>query len=153
VTGELLTVDTNVLWWYLSEEKPLPLRARQALRETEHGEHYVLVPTLALAEILNLIRKPRYIQRDITLQERFAEVLLRLDNRAESFEIVPLTREIIERAASLALELETLFRAMGTPKIKDVRDLVFMATADLDGCTLITSDRDIRRSGLVPCLW
>jgi len=75
VAGELLTIDTHVLWWYISAEKPLSLRVRQALRQAEQGENFVLVPTLALAEILNLIRKPRYVQRDSTLEEKFAEVL------------------------------------------------------------------------------
>ena len=153
MAGELLTIDTHVLWWYISAEKPLSLRVRQALRQAEQGENFVLVPTLALAEILNLIRKPRYVQRDSTLEEKFAEVLLWLDSRQEGFEIVPLTRTILERATFFAIELDRLFRETGTPKIKDFRDLVFMATTDLNGCTLITRDRDIRQSGLVPCLW
>ncbi len=151
--GEFFTVDTHALWWYLRGDSKLSSRARQALREAEQGENFVLVPTLALGEILNLIRKQQNVQAQPTLQERFAEVLLWLDNRIENFEVIPLTREILERATFFASELEAHFREMGTPKIKDMRDLVFMATADLNGCALVTRDGDIRKCGLVPCLW
>jgi predicted nucleic acid-binding protein len=153
VAGEFLTVDTNALWWYLSKEKPLPPRVRQALREAEQGENFVFVPTLALAEILNIIRKPRYMRRDKTLAERFAEYLLQIDNRPENFEIVPLNRAILERAVFLAAELEQLAGEIGIPSITDLRDLVFMATADSYDCPLITSDAKIRKCGLVLCLW
>lgn len=153
MAGELLTVDTHALWWYLTEERPLPPRVRQALREAEQGENLILVPILVLAEILNIIRRPKYMRRDRTLAERFAEILLQLDNRQENFEIVSLKRVILERAVFLAAELERLAGETGIPSITDLRDLVFMATADFYDCPLITSDAKIRKCGLVPCFW
>jgi PIN domain nuclease of toxin-antitoxin system len=157
VADDYLTVDTHVLWWYITDTNRLSQRARQALRQAEQGEKLVLVPTLALGEILNIIRKVvrrrRGAERSLILQEQFAEVLLWLDHREEDFQIVPLTREILEHAALLALELENRASQEASRTIRDLRDLVFMATADLNNCILITRDREIRDSGLVHCLW
>jgi len=125
-------VDTHALVWFIEGNRRLGAAARQALRNPEAE---LIVPTIALAEIVHLYARKR-IEVDL------GSVLTRVAS-ASNCSVYPLDEAVVERL----------------PTTLDIHDAIIVGTAlvfreVLDKDTIVISkDADIANSGLVSVVW
>jgi PIN domain nuclease of toxin-antitoxin system len=124
--------DTHALLWYLSGSAQLTDAARSAFDEAVRLSGEVIVPAIVLAEAVMLIEKRR-VSIDIN---RIVTTL----NSTAGFQLVPLLPETVIHISSLTM-------------IPDIHDRLIVAEAIQKTAILITKDRMITASGLVPTLW
>ncbi len=89
---------------------------------------------ITLLELTTLARKGR-IQLGLSLESMLQEIEAR-------FVILPIS----SRACARAMSFPTTYP-------KDSADRIIAATALVEGLSLVTADREIRRSKLVPTIW
>ncbi|HEC67475.1 MAG TPA: PIN domain-containing protein [Candidatus Desulfofervidus auxilii] len=123
--------DTHSLVWYLTED---PLLSKKALKafESTIREGIIIVPAVVLAEVMFISKKGK-----VTLT--FEETLEKIE-KYENFYIAPLDLDILKVADKIELDME-------------MHDKLIVATALCFGTTLITKDKLIRESGIVPTTW
>ena len=123
--------DTHSLVWYLTED---PLLSKKALKafESTIREGIIIVPAVVLAEVMFISKKGK-----VTLT--FEETLEKIE-KYENFYIAPLDLDIVKVADKIELDME-------------MHDKLIVATALYFGTTLITKDKLIRESGIVPTTW
>ncbi len=124
-------LDTHAALWLLEGNPRLGVAAREAISLEPGGS--VALSDISLLEIAMLAGR-----RVINLKP---DIELGLRSIAEQFIILPITAGIAADAVKL------------TWKQKDPFDRVITATARTHRLTLITKDRAIIRSELVPTLW
>jgi predicted nucleic acid-binding protein len=105
---------------------------RERIDETRHRGGRLLVPTIVLAEALDIAEKGRS-------EFDFAE-MYRLIQAEPEFEIVGFGDEILEEA-------------MHIREIQEIHDRIIVATARFYGTGVLTRDRIIRDSGEVEVLY
>ncbi|MDW8111032.1 MAG: type II toxin-antitoxin system VapC family toxin [Candidatus Bipolaricaulota bacterium] len=126
-------LDTHPLIWHLAgQSQRLGQAARSALQRIEGGRAVGLIPAIVLAELSYLSEKGRI---SLSLLDVLAEI-----DRGENFQIVPLTREHLEELPHLTA-------------IPEVHDRLIVAVARVSQAQLITKDRQILTSRLVPVVW
>ena len=124
--------DTHALVWFLEGSDRLGKAARAALASPDSA---FLVPTIVLAEI-------RYLAASRRISPDFETVLQAIRSDAR-FALIELDLTIVQL---MPLEL-------------DIHDAIVVATALdrieilLEECAVITKDREIIASGLVPTVW
>lgn len=124
----LYVLDTHVLVWYFTGNARLSPEARDIIDLVRQQQGRLLIPTIVLAEALNVAAKGRVV---FDFQKLYQLV------RAEpEFEIVEFGIEIFD---------ETL-RVSAVPEI---HDRIIVATARFYGADLLTKDGVIRSSGEV----
>lgn len=124
----LYVLDTHVLIWYFTGSARLSPEARDIIDQVRQQGGRLLIPTIVLAEALNVAVKGRVV---FDFQKLYQLV------RAEpEFEIVEFGIEIFD---------ETL-RVSAVPEI---HDRIIVATARFYGADLLTKDGVIRASGEV----
>ena len=128
----LYVVDSHALLWYLSGSPQLSAAARAALDEAAGGTSEAVVPAIVIAELIVLAEKRRGA---IDL----APVLTALKTRP-GFRLTALTTQTVLRIQSLTA-------------LADIHDRLIVAEALELGATVITRDRTIAASGLVPVVW
>ena len=124
-------LDTHAALWLLEGNPKLGVAARQAIGTEPGGS--VALSDISLLEIAMLAQR-----RVIKLKP---DLELGLRSIAEQLIILPITAGIAADAVKL------------TWKQKDPFDRVITATARIHGLTLVTKDRAIIRSEVVPTLW
>ena len=128
----ILVADTHTIVWLLEGSRKLSPAARKAL---ENEDAIIIVSTISLAEIRFLYAKHR-IAVDIL-------DVLRLIEQSEQFRLWPL-----DSAVALAM-----------PTSLNIHDAIICGTAlvnqDLLGeqVIVVTTDEEIRKSGLVNTVW
>lgn len=131
----IFVTDTHGLVYHLTgQRKRLGRRARVIFERTERGQDAVLIPFTALEEIMLLSEAGK-----IHLRIPFRELLMSL-MQADNFDLG-------ENNADLLLEASAL------TGIRDPFDRMIVAQARLSGGNLITTDEEIRESGLVKTVW
>ena len=131
----IFVTDTHGLVYHLTgQRKRLGRRARMIFERTERGQDAVLIPFTALEEIMLLSEAGK-----IHLRIPFRELLMSL-MQADNFDLG-------ENNADLLLEASAL------TGIRDPFDRMIVAQARLSGRNLITTDEEIRESGLVKTVW
>lgn len=131
----IFVTDTHGLVYHLTgQRKRLGRRARMIFERTERGQDAVLIPFTALEEIMLLSEAGK-----IHLRIPFRELLMSL-MQADNFDLG-------ENNADLLLEASAL------TGIRDPFDRMIVAQARLSEATLITTDEEIRESGLVKTVW
>jgi PIN domain nuclease of toxin-antitoxin system len=130
----VILVDTHVVAWLAFEPDRISKKARTAIDEARKNADGLAISDITLLELATLATKGR-IQLDISL---------------ESF-----LQEVESRFVVLPISGRTCARAMGLPATypKDPADRVIAATALVDGLSLLTADRAIRRSRTVQTIW
>jgi PIN domain nuclease of toxin-antitoxin system len=130
----LILVDTHVVLWLTSDPAKLSSKARTAIEDSRKKGEAVAICDITLLELTTLASKGR----------------IHLGISPESF-----LREVETRFAVLPISSRACARSMGFPKAypKDPADRIIAATALVEGLSLITADREIRRSKLVPTIW
>jgi len=124
----LYVVDTHVLIWYFIGSKRLPQRLQERIDETRRRGGRLLIPTIVLAEALDIAEKGR-------VDFDFAE-MYRLILQEPEFEIVGFGPEIFEEA-------------MRVRKVQELHDRIIMATARFYGAGVLTKDKIVLDSGEV----
>ncbi|MEO0020252.1 MAG: type II toxin-antitoxin system VapC family toxin [candidate division WOR-3 bacterium] len=120
--------DTHALIWYLTDDPCLPRKAKRIF-----SEDYIVIPCIALFELLYLIEKKKF-------EVNFAE-FLSLIAAAANYRIEPLCLPIIEKSQLIPRE-----------KVTDPWDRLIAATAIHLNYPLITRDKKIKEIG-VEIIW
>jgi len=128
--------DTHALYWHLTKDPRLSPAARQVFNQTDAGLHQILIPGIALIEMIYLAEKRRL---DPALVER---VFASLDTAAGSYTV-----------ASLDQHTARALRDIPRSEISDMPDRIIAATAHQLGLPLITRDAAIHKAGVVSVIW
>ena len=124
--------DTHALVWYLSNRPDLSSAAHAVFRGAAAGVNQILVPTIVIAELIMMVEKRR-TALNIT------QVIIALE-KAKGYQFVPLTVAVVLQIQAAAA-------------LPDLHDRFIVATALTFGATLITQDRAITQSGVIPVIW
>ena len=127
-------LDTHVLVWFLEGSSKLSATCRNILLTADVN---LFVPAMAILEAIDLVRKRR-----TTLDLSSFEAVLAAEKRIQ---VVPIDQSIEMMTARF-------------PDLADIHDRCIVGvTASLIGCgksvILLTADKDITLSKLVPTLW
>ena len=130
----MILVDTHVVLWLAFEPARLSNRARTAISEARRNADALAISDVTLLEITTLARRGR-LALDISLELFLQEI----ENR---FKVLPITGRACARSLSLPANFP-----------KDPADRILAGTALVEGLTVLTADREIRRSKAVRTLW
>jgi len=130
----VILVDTHVVVWLAFDQGQLSKNARAAINEARQNGEGLAISDITLLELMTLTSKGR----------------IRLDISLESF-----LREIEARFIVLPISGRACVRALGLPAAypKDPADRIIGATALVEGLSLLTADRAIRRSRAIHTIW
>ena len=130
----MILVDTHVVVWLALSPTELSQRARAAIDDARKNGDGLAISDISLLELATLADKGR----------------VNLDSSLESF-----LREVETRFNVLPISGAICVRALQLPRAypRDPADRVIGATALAVGLSLVTADRQIRRSGAVPTIW
>jgi PIN domain nuclease of toxin-antitoxin system len=130
----VILVDTHVVAWLAFDQDRISRKARTAIDEARKNADGLAISDITLLELATLATKGR-VHLDISLESFLQEVESR-------FVVLPISG----RACA---------RAMGLPATypKDPADRVIAGTALVEGLSLLTADRAIRRSRTVQTIW
>jgi PIN domain nuclease of toxin-antitoxin system len=129
----MILLDTHVVIWLAFEPNKLSKRAKEAIRAARL-QGGLAVAGITLLELAWLAEKGRV---ETTLS---VESFVR--RSASKMTVLPITPEIAARAVSFPESYP-----------QDPQDRLIGATALAEGIALVTHDRSIRKSGLVPIIW
>ena len=130
----MILVDTHVVVWLASEPERLSKNARAVIDEARQNGEGLAVSGITLVEIMTL-----YGRRRILLAMSLESFLGELERK---FVVLPINARVCARMLSLPA---------GYPK--DPADRVIGATALVEGMSLVTADREIRRAKVVRTIW
>ena len=130
----MILVDTHVVVWLAFDQAQLSKKARAAIDDARRNGDGLAISDITLLELATLASKGR----------------IRLDISLESF-----LREIEARFTILPISGRACVRALGLPAAypKDPADRIIAGTALVEGLSLLTADRAIRRSRALPTIW
>jgi PIN domain nuclease of toxin-antitoxin system len=130
----LILVDTHVVLWLLSDPSRLSKAARAAIDEARRNGSGLAICGITLLEIATAKLNGR-ISLSVSLESFLKDV-------EERFAVLPISARACAR---------TLALPAGYPK--DPADRVIGATALVEGMSLVTADREIRRAKVVKTIW
>ena len=125
-TNMLFVIDTHVLIWYFIGSKRLHKKLKEKIDAILNRGGRLLVPTIVLAEALDISEKKR-VELD------FAE-MYRLIKEEAGFEIVGFGSEIFDKTLHLK-------------GVKEIHDRIIVATANFYQVGILTKDKIINDSG------
>jgi len=130
----VILVDTHVVAWLAFDQTQLSKKARAAIDEARQSGDGLAISDITLLELAVLASKGR----------------IRLDISLESF-----LQEVEARFVVLPIRGRACVRALGLPAAypKDPADRIIGATALVEGLSLLTADRAIRRSRALHTIW
>jgi PIN domain nuclease of toxin-antitoxin system len=130
----VILVDTHVVVWLAFDQGQLSKNARAAINQARQSGEGLAISDITLLELMTLTSKGR----------------IRLDISLESF-----LHEIEARFIVLPISGRACVRALGLPAAypKDPADRIIGATALVEGLSLLTADREIRRSRALHTIW
>jgi PIN domain nuclease of toxin-antitoxin system len=130
----VILVDTHVVVWLALDQTQLSKNARAAIDDARRNGEGLAISDITLLELAVLLSKGR----------------IRLDISLESF-----LQEVEARFVVLPISGRACVRALGLPATypKDPADRIIGATALVEGLSLLTADRAIRRSRALHTIW
>ena len=129
----MILLDTHIVIWLAFEPDKLSKRAKEVIRAAR-VEGGLAISGITLVELAWLAEKRRV---ETTLS---VESFVRLC--ASKMTVLPITPEIAARAVSFPDSYP-----------KDPQDRLIGATALVEGIQLVTHDKLIKKSGVVPVIW
>ena len=130
----VILLDTHVVAWLALDSSLISHKARIAIGQARETGNGLAICDVSLIELAVLAKKGR-IRLDISTESFLLEVETR-------FVVLPISG----RACARALDLPSSYP-------RDSADRLIGATALVEGLTLVTADRAIRKSGLVRTVW
>jgi PIN domain nuclease of toxin-antitoxin system len=130
----MILVDTHVVVWLAFDQDQISRKARSAIDVARKSGDGLAISDITLLELATLASKGR-IRLDISLESFLQEVESR-------FVVLPISG----RACACAMGLPANYP-------KDPTDRIIGATALVEGLSLLTADREIRRSRTVQTIW
>lgn len=130
----MILVDTHVVAWLAFDQNQISKKARTAINDARKSADGLAISDITLIELATLVSKTR-IRLAISLESFLEEVEAR-------FVVLPISG----RACARAMELPASYP-------KDPADRIIGATALVEGLSLLTADREIRRSEAVHTIW
>ncbi|MGA8221315.1 MAG: type II toxin-antitoxin system VapC family toxin [Candidatus Acidiferrales bacterium] len=130
----MILADTHVVVWLAFEQHRISRRARAAIVEARRNADGLAISDISLLELATLARKGR-LHLDISLESFLQEVESR-------FVVLPITGRACARAIAFPPSYP-----------QDPADRIIGATALVEGLSLLTADREIRRSNTVQTIW
>jgi PIN domain nuclease of toxin-antitoxin system len=131
---QVILVDTHVVVWLAFDQNRISRKARTAIDDARKNADGLAISDITLLELATLARKGR-IRLEISLESFLQEIESR-------FVVLPMTGRICARAVSLPAAYP-----------QDPADRIIAATALVEGLSLLTADREIRRSRTVQTIW
>jgi len=130
----VILVDTHVVVWLAFDQTQLSKNARAAIDDARRQGDGLAISDITLLELATLSSKG----------------CIRLNFSLESF-----LREMEMRFTILPISGRACVRALGLPAAypKDPADRIIAGTALVEGLSLLTADRAIRRSRALPTIW
>lgn len=130
----MILLDTHVVVWLAFDQNKLSRRARTAIDNARQTAAALAISDITLLELATLAEKGR-VNLSLSVESFLQEVESR-------FVVLPMNARVCARAVSLP---------QGYPK--DPADRVIGATALVEGLSLLTADRQIRKSKAVRTIW
>ena len=130
----MILVDTHVVLWLAFHPDRLSKKAREVIDEARKNKDGMAICDITLLELATLASRGR-LNLNISLESFLAEVEAR-------FVLLPIKSGACARIAELPATYP-----------KDPADRIIGATALVEGLTLLTEDREIRRSNVVRTIW
>ena len=130
----MILVDTHVVVWLAGDQSRLSKNARAAIDHARRNGGGLAISDITLWELATAAGKGR-IRLDVSLESFLAEVEAR-------FTVLPISG----RVCVCALALPAAYP-------KDPADRIIAATALVEGLSLLTADRTIRRSRALRTIW
>ena len=130
----MILVDTHVVVWLAFDQDQISRKARAAIDNARRNGDGLAISDITLLELATLASKGR-IQLDISLESFLQEVEAR-------FVVLPISGRACVRAIGLPAAYP-----------KDPADRIIGATALIEGLSLLTADREIRRSKALQTIW
>ena len=130
----MILIDTHIVLWLALEPERISKRVQAVIDEARGNGEGLAISAMTLVEISNLFGKRRF---DLAMSlESF------LDEVERKFVVLPINARTCARMLTLPA---------GYPK--DPADRVIGATALVEGMSLVTADREIRRAKVVRTIW
>ena len=130
----MILVDTHVVLWLALEPARISRKAAAVIEETRQTGRGLAISDMTLLEIA-VIESKRRVQLSTSLETFLTEVESR-------FVVLPITGRICVRAMALPAAYP-----------KDPADRIIGATALVEGISLVTADKDIRKSKVLRTIW
>jgi PIN domain nuclease of toxin-antitoxin system len=130
----LILLDTHVVVWLAQEYQRISPKAQATIEEARKKDGGLAVSDITLFEIALLASRGR-VNFKPDVETTLSEV-------ERQFIVLPITANI----ALQAFELPASYP-------NDPVDRIIGATALIEDIPLLTADREIRKSGLVPTIW
>ena len=132
--SQVILLDTHVVLWLTSDPSKLSRKAKTAIEDARKYGDGLAICDITLLELAALASKGR-IHLDISLESFLQEVEAR-------FVVLPISGRACARAFALPAAYP-----------KDPADRIIGATALVEGLSLLTADREIRRSRALRTIW
>jgi PIN domain nuclease of toxin-antitoxin system len=130
----VILVDTHVVVWLAFDQDRISRKARTAIDNARKNADGLAISDITLLELATLASKGR-IHLNISLESFLREVESR-------FVVLPISGRACARAVGFSAAYP-----------KDPADRIIGATALVEGLSLLTADREIRRSRTVQTIW
>ena len=130
----MILLDTQTVVWASFEREHISKRAATAINRAYDRSDGIAIASHTLWEIALIVKLGK-----VSIPTSTIVFLNEIQNR---YEVLPVTAAIAERSVNFT-----------DPFPKDPADRIIGATALIHNLSLITSDRKIRDSGQVPCIW
>tara|TARA_Y100000310_G_scaffold332097_1_gene407013 strand:+ start:1533 stop:1922 length:390 start_codon:yes stop_codon:yes gene_type:complete len=124
--------DAHSLIWYLTDDKRLGKEALAIFEKADNGEVIIIVPTIALAEIIHICEKKK-------VNLKIKEVVEKIHS---SSNYIP-----------YSLNMDVLEKSISLKNIFDIHDRIITATTKVIKAKLISKDEEIAKSGIVETIW
>jgi len=130
----VILVDTHIVAWLAFDEARLSKKAKAVIETARKNAEGLAISDITLLELATLVKRGR----------------IRLEISMESF-----LREVESRFVVLPISGRACARAMDLPVTypNDPADRIIGATALVEGLSLLTADREIRRSRMIHTIW
>jgi PIN domain nuclease of toxin-antitoxin system len=130
----VILLDTHVVVWLALDQTHISKNARAAINDARENGDGLAISDITLLELATLSSKGR-IRLEISLESFLEEIEAR-------FIVLPISGRICARALGLPATYP-----------KDPADRIIGATALVEGMSLLTADREIRRSRALHTIW
>jgi PIN domain nuclease of toxin-antitoxin system len=130
----VILLDTHVVLWLAFAPEKISKGAKAAIDAARNKAEGLAISGISLLELATLVSKGR-VRLNISLETFLVEVESR-------FVVLPISARICARAMALPQTFP-----------HDPADRIICATAVVEGMALVTADRQIRRSRIVPNIW